>query len=136
AAWMYVARYKADGTLAWAKTASGGQNGATSVASLADGGVLVAGTLTGNQSTTIFGAAEPNQTALPNLRDSDPTTFLARYAADGSLVWARASAVETWPMKVAVLPDGSFLVTGVFGDPYAPATSVTTSTFGAGEPNE
>lgn len=118
---VFVAKYDADGSLAWATRAGGlGYDGGISVSSLADQSVVVVGHYAG---PAVFGAGEANETTL---EDSDGVAFMAKYAPDGTLAFARAlSGAEV--MRAASLGDGTTLVTGTFW---------ATATFGAGEPNE
>jgi hypothetical protein len=75
----FVARYDADGSLAWARGIGGTVFlGGMSLAVAADGSALLAGT--GAQAA--FGPGEPNETSIGS------PGFLARYGADGALAWA------------------------------------------------
>jgi len=82
----------------------------------------------------VFGLGEPNETTCYSIGgDYHPDMFIARYETDGGLMWAgRAGTTEedsgnTTGRDIAVLPDGSVLVTGAFE---------STTVFGPGEPNE
>jgi hypothetical protein len=115
AAHAFVARYEADGTLAWARTATGGGDDIASsgnaVAALPDGGCLV----TGSCYAATFGKDEPNETRL--VATSLDDAFLARYDADGTLVWAKLFATGSfgeWPTAIAVADDGSYVIAGSF----------------------
>ena len=97
------------------------------VAALPNGGGLVVGWFV---YTSTFGPGEPNETTLTTDTYS-PTVFVARYAWNGSLVWARhvGGSGEGWDGKrIAALSGGGALVTGRFGS--------QTATFGRGDPNE
>ncbi len=76
--YAYVARYDADGTLAWAKRAgaAGGSTSMLDIATLSDGSVVIAG---GVSTLATFGEGEPNETTVtsPGFRYASP--FLARY---------------------------------------------------------
>jgi hypothetical protein len=124
---VFVARYAADGTLVWAKQAGG--SGATvegyGTSSFGDGSCVVTGGLHGR---VTFGEGEPNETTLDTWGGGGPAAFVARYGADGSLVWAKCSTGAYAEARSAdAFPDGSCLVAGRF------SWSVT---FGQGEPNE
>jgi hypothetical protein len=127
---VFVARWGADGHLAWAVRAGGtGDDAAAEVRVLGDGSVFVAGTFSG---TAVFGPGEDNQTTLQDGAlfglGSDP--FLARYGADGALLWARSARGGFWgddARRLAVLPGNVAVTTGRFGSGIV---------FGEGEPNE
>ena len=129
---MFVARYNADGSLAWARKAGGlGDDTANSVAAFADGSSIVTGyikaTSSGSQQK-VFGEGEPNPTTLVAVRGM-VHAFVARYNANGTLAWARlaSSGDRVFAYSVAAVADGSAVITGTFD--RAP-------TFGAGEANE
>jgi hypothetical protein len=119
----FVARYSADGVLAWARPAVGSWHVFSSgVAGYADGSSVVTGRFLG---TAVFGAAE---TAEATLVSTTISAFIARYAADGSLLWARVvSAASAFGLGVAGHPDGSSVVTGGFSG---------TAVIGSGEAGE
>ena len=77
--------------------------------------------------TATFGQGEPRETALSSTGNRD--VFVARYAADGTLVWAkRAGGAGTgYGVSATTLFDDSVVVTGSFSG------SVT---LGPGERNE
>lgn len=118
---VFVAKYRPDGSLAWATRAGGvGYDGGISLSSLTDQSVVVVGHYTG---AAVFGIGEANETTLD---ESGGSAFMAKYAPDGSLAFARSlSGAEV--LRAASLEDGTTLVTGTFW---------ATATFGAGEPNE
>lgn len=122
---MFLARHAPDGTLVWAT--KGGGTGATfglSVAARADGSSAVGGTYIG---AATFGAGELNEITFPGAGSND--AFVARYNADGTLVWARAvgGAGYDCVWAIAILADGTVLAAGSFEQ---------TVTFGAGEAHE
>jgi hypothetical protein len=122
---LFVARYAGDGTLAWAKRAGGtSDDTGLAVAAFPDGSCVVAGLFLG---ATIFGLGEPNQTILESRGAID--AFIARFAGDGSLVWASSAggASNDIAVAIAALPDGACVATGLFGG---------AALFGAGEPNQ
>jgi hypothetical protein len=108
----FVARYAADGSLSWVASASGTSwTSATGVGTLPDGSCVVAGAL---GASVTFGAGEPNETTLQNTGVA--SLFVARYASDGTLVWARLGAAsnEAGARGLDTLADGSSFVTGEF----------------------
>jgi hypothetical protein len=105
----FVARYRPDGSLDWAKAVGGWF--ATGVAAMPDGGCVVTGWY-GNWDRL----------------------FIARFGADGTQTWIRQPAVDTTGCHpsarggpIAAFSDGSCVVTGAF---------VWNMTFGPGEANE
>jgi uncharacterized delta-60 repeat protein len=121
---VFVARYRPDGTLEWAKRAGGtGFDLAYAVGAFADGGSAVAGYFSGSAT---FGAGEANQTVMTASGTRD--LFVARFAQDGSLVWAKragGSGADT-AYGIAAFGDGSVVVTGSIEN---------AATFGQGESN-
>ncbi len=124
---LFLAKYNADGTLAWAVDAGGGEGtwaAGNSVAALSDGSALLTGYI--NVGSVTFGAGEPNETVLTPVGGDN--VFVAKYNADGSLAWARsAGGADSGGYGIATLADGSALAAGYFNG---------TVTFGAGETNE
>ena len=111
----FVARYRADGTLGWAKLARGGsQDFVMDVAALPSGDVVITGELGGE---TTFGPGEPNATVLLPGTNLVSAVFVARYRlADGELVWARAAPVADHGRGegIAAHDDDSATITGEF----------------------
>jgi hypothetical protein len=131
---IFVAKYNSDGTLAWAKRAGCAHTDASvAVEALSDGSVVLAGSYRISPAT--FGEGEPNETVLTCAGWDD--MFVAKYASDGALAWARRAGGTDVDLAVGVaaLADGGALVTGCFGGPNEPPPSGT-ATFGEGEPNE
>ncbi|MBI1849616.1 MAG: hypothetical protein HYR85_04675 [Planctomycetes bacterium] len=125
---VFVARYNADGTLAWAKSAGGqGIESGRGIATFTDGSCVVSGGFGGFGSDATFGAGEANETTLVTEGLSD--AFLARYNADGTLAWAtQAGGVsDDSCFGVSSLSDGSCVVTGFFSN---------VAVFGHGESTE
>ena len=132
---IFVARYNPDGTLAWAKSASGpNHDSGSAVAALPDGSALVTGVINGEPTDepVIFGAGEPNETALGSAGYVD--VFVAKYNPDGTLAWAKRAGGpgNDGGTSIAALPDGSAAVTGFFGADFGDGTAV----FGPGEGNQ
>ncbi|MGA7982459.1 MAG: SBBP repeat-containing protein, partial [Chromatiaceae bacterium] len=131
----FVAKYGPDGSFLWAKQSAGdggtGDSHHICASSVYARGIAVdrAGNslVTGDFSiTATFGAGERNETAL-DAGSCGGGMFLAKYAPDGSLLWAKQSFGGGSGRAVAVDTAGNSLVTGEFYD---------TVTFGAGEPKE
>jgi hypothetical protein len=130
AANAFLARYNANGTLAWARRIattpdlSGPTLTGARVATLGDGGILVLGSFQGNG---IFGEGEPNEVMLTATGDYD--VFLSRYSGAGALQWVRkvGSEFEDFGRGLAAFPDGACVITGEFSGNV---------TFGEGEPGE
>ncbi|MFO8072889.1 MAG: hypothetical protein R6V85_13530 [Polyangia bacterium] len=92
-----------------------------------DGSSVVTG---GFQGTLVLGEGEPDETVLePTAGDSVTEMFLARFDADGQLVWARrdGGATVVQGHGMAVLPDDSIVATGHYNDDIV---------LGAGETHE
>ena len=122
---IFIARYNADGTLAWARRAGGVHAcGAYGVAALADGSFLVTGYFA---DMATFGPGDPKETILTSKGALD--IFVARYHADGTLAWAKRaggmSAEQAY--GVAAFADGSSCIAGEFWG---------AATFEPGEPGE
>jgi len=121
----FIARYNADGTLAWAKRA-GGSSRATGkgITSFSGGTAVMVGRFSGSAT---FGPGEANETTLTSAGDLD--ICVAKYNADGTLAWAKRAGgtIKDDNQGAASFDDGSSVVIGYFGE---------TATFGAGEANE
>lgn len=119
---LFVARFNADGTLAWAKRAGGtGSDVGAGVAVRSDGTCVVTGYFTGSAT---FGPGEAGQTVLTSAGGFD--MCLASYNANGTLAWAKRAGgtSDDIGLDVATFPDGSCAATGRF---------MTSATFGPGE---
>jgi len=124
---IFLARYNPDGTLAWAKSAISNSSWekANGVVELSDGTLGVAGR---HGDGAVFGAGEPNETALEASGHAD--IFIARYNEDGTLLWVKGAggtSFEDEGAAICALSDDSMVITGSFG---------RDAVFGAGEPNE
>ncbi|MBL8748022.1 MAG: hypothetical protein JNK78_02605 [Planctomycetes bacterium] len=109
----FVARFDADGTLAWARSAGGtNDDEARAIAATADGGFLVSGAF---HTLATFGQP-PSQRSIAavGLRDA----FVARYDASGTLSWVKRAggANHDGANTIAAFPDGSCAFAGQFQD--------------------
>lgn len=128
---VFLAKYDAEQRLVWVRdTEIAGNAFANSVAVLDDGSVVVVGSFADADIT--FGLGEPNETTLVNAGGSDG--FIARFRADGDLLWvgAGASPDDEAFGEVEVLPDGSLVVVG--NDVEQPESHPTR--FGGGQEGE
>ncbi|MCP4674870.1 MAG: hypothetical protein GY854_05050, partial [Deltaproteobacteria bacterium] len=104
---IYLAKYDANGTLMWAKTAAHGEKRVESggVDSLPDGTIFLTGDLSGD---VYFGSGE-NEKMLASQPDDG---FVAKYNSNGNLEWAE-TVHGLVGNSIAATPDGStFLPTG------------------------
>jgi hypothetical protein len=133
---IWMARFDAMGTLAWAKRAGGnGYDDANGVRLLPDGSFLVTGEVTTSAvdggGNVVFGPGETNQTSVTSA--ASQLWYLARYnTADGTLISVQtnggtAQAERAEGDSIALYPDGSFTVCG---------TVAGRATFGMGGPHE
>ena len=127
-----LARFGADGTLAWAAgRAAQAYDGLRGVALASTGAVYATGWF---GATAVFGAGQPTETTLVAGGDAD--VFLARYEASGAFGWVRQpqGADRDEGAAVALTPDGTGVVlTGRYAWP-ASGSGSGTITFGAGRP--
>jgi hypothetical protein len=115
----YLTRVEADGTIGWAKgfgpaTGGTGVTEGIAIAVAPDQTAVVTGAFEG---IAVFGAGEPAQTSFTST--GSPTThdfFVARYASDGTLMWAKAagSPLEDVGLGIAAASDGTLRVIGSF----------------------
>jgi hypothetical protein len=125
---VFVTSYDATGTLQWARRAGGtGNDFGYGIGAASDGTAIVGGEFGAD---AIFGPGEPGQTTFSILSGVQAAAFVARYATDGHLLWAKAAqgATSTSIYGVAVAPDGSSYVVGTWWG--------GTSIFGRGEANQ
>jgi len=107
----FFARYDADGNLLWARRGGGsGEDLAYAVASLPNGDVVACGSHLG---ASTFGGPGSSAT-LQSVGGRD--AFLVRFAANGTLTWARSAggASDDEARGVVLAADGSATVTGSF----------------------
>jgi hypothetical protein len=122
---LFLARYGPLGAFEWVRTVEGiGANGVACIV-LSDGSSIVTADISG---VVVFGAGEPNETTLDTGGDSG--SFIARYAADGALIWAKHITAET--DGIAGLGDafvicGEFRGTAVFAIGEVDETSITSA---------
>ncbi|MDD5308230.1 MAG: hypothetical protein PHU25_12985 [Deltaproteobacteria bacterium] len=141
---IYLSRLSATGQKHWAAAAVGPghrgdvESGARDIAELADGSLVVGGTVNGEKT---FGAGEPAETTL--VSDGREDGFLAMYEPDGKLVWAfRLGGESVWGatdgvVAVAAVGNDTIYAAGFFaGTPTigdSPAQSMGISTSGGTE---
>ncbi len=121
---VFIAKFNANGTLAWAKRAGGDSSDTgRSISVLSDGSFLIAGEFSG---TSVFGQGESAQTTL---QGGYANLFVARYNANGALVWAKYAKCNSVldARSFSAFPDGSSIITGRY---------TNTMTFAPGETNE
>jgi len=122
---VFLARFNADGMFLAAMQAGGrGFDAGFAVAADEDGGAVIAGSF---EDSAVFGADGPMETTLTSTGEKD--LFLARYDADGALVWATMAGGPTYDAirGLAVTGGGDIVVTGSYG---------SAAVFGAGENGE
>jgi len=123
---IFIARYAADGDLAWVVRTTGGAAEVRGIAALPDGSVTVTGWF---QESVTFGPGEPEQTTIYAGGSSSNTNgFIARYGGDGALAWVRRFGSQGSVVGNSVSADqqGAIYATGYFGD---------VATFGSGGPD-
>ncbi|HEY4187332.1 MAG TPA: hypothetical protein VGP07_19810 [Polyangia bacterium] len=108
---MFLARYRSDGTMAWARPTGGNAFvTARQIALTPQGGVVAVGSFSGSPT---FGPGETHATTLQHNGGND-SGFIARFEPDGSLSWALpihdAETIYTNDYNVAVKPDGTILL--------------------------
>ncbi|WP_179137145.1 cadherin-like domain-containing protein [Candidatus Entotheonella palauensis] len=126
---MFIAKYLADGTLAWARQAGGAEDDeATGVMVMVwpNDNTMITGHF---QLNATFGAGEPNETILTSAGQRD--MFIAQYDPNGMLLWATQAGGSgddrSLDMTPIFNPSGAAVITGSFQN---------TAVFGAGQPGE
>lgn len=122
---LFLAKYGPDGAFEWVRTVeTDGGNGVACIV-LPDGSSVVTSDIRG---VVVFGAGEPNETTIDT--GGAEGSCIARYAANGALVWAKYIEAET--NGIAGLGDafvicGEFNGTKVFAIGEANETSITSA---------
>ena len=122
---IFLAKYDTNGTVLWAKSAGGtGDDDAYSVAVDVSGNPYVAGLF--NSPTLAFGS-----TTLTNVGNYD--MFLAKYDANGKVLWAKSAggAGDDESYSVAVDASGNPFVAGYYKSPTITFGSYTLTNAGA-----
>ncbi len=122
---IFVAKYAPDGTLLWAKRAGGTDY---------DYGFGIAVDGAGNSYVTgyfydsvTFSPDEANETTLTSAGFAD--IFVAKYAPDGALLWAKRAGGTDYDYGLSIAVDGA-------GNSYVTGYFFGSATFGPGEANE
>ncbi|MEE9423976.1 MAG: SBBP repeat-containing protein [Methylococcales bacterium] len=122
--------------LEWAKRAGGlDADSGNAIAVDGSGNTYVTGSFVGGGGFTdsaTFGPDEANETTFTDI-DELPNMFVAKYTANGNLVWVKRSDGNTSVSgdDIAVDSSGNTYVTGFFKQSFG-----STATFGSGETNE
>lgn len=122
---IFVAKYAQDGNLRWVVQAGGsGLDFGQGIALGGEVNIHVTGRFT---EEATFGIGDANETELTSSDTYD--FFLAKYAGDGSLLWARSGGIsdEDLLTRVAADENGNSFLTGLFIGP---------ATFSPGEDDE
>jgi prepilin-type N-terminal cleavage/methylation domain-containing protein len=112
---IFIAKYNADGSLAWAKSAGGaGYDDVSNIIGFSDGSSIITGWAGGSGDSITFAPGESNQTILSNL--GGPLGYVAKYNANGSLAWVKKFEGTGWDYATgsSALSDGSVILTGFF----------------------
>ncbi|MHC4663128.1 MAG: phage tail protein [Planctomycetota bacterium] len=122
---IFIAKYNADGSVAWAESAgSSNDDSASSIAAFPDNSFVIAGQYRG---TATF---DPNGAAIQiSSNAASIDVFLARYLDNGTAAWAASAggAVADACNDVDVLLDGTVCAIGQYD---------TEAVFGSGDANE
>jgi len=128
---LFIAKYSSKGDFEWVRHVGGFSFPSTemifeggSLVLSDDGSIVVSGSFTDGAT---FGLGEPNETTLRSYGLGD--AFVAKYASDGSLIWARspADSVHTISKGVKVSQSGAIFLVGQY---------LKTATFGKDEDTE
>jgi uncharacterized delta-60 repeat protein len=122
---IYIAKYNANGTLAWVKRAGGSSTDeGIAVTALSDNTSVMTGYF---KESVTFGLGEVNETILTTAGGTD--IFIARYNTDGTLNWVKRAGGISGDISsgITTLSDDSTVVTGNY---------LISSVFGPGESNE
>jgi hypothetical protein len=121
---VFLARFRRDGTLAWARRAGGPEAERCDALAVAESGEFVVAGLFLSSAT--FGAGEPGEKTLQS-GGPGSSAFVAAFTADGRLRWATHAEGNVIPVALALFDGGSCALTGNF---------LATATFGPGESGE
>ncbi len=122
---FYMAKYDADGLLLWAKAAGGlSFDFVASIVVDAFGNSYLTGEFLG---AATFGAGETNETTLISAGLDD--IFVAKYSADGLLLWAKQTGGSESDSGISIAVDAS-------GNSYVTGEFTGSVTFGASEIHE
>jgi len=107
-----VVRYDGAGNARWASSVACVEATVDAIVAAPDGSFVVAGVFEGGSATV--NAGQPGAVTLP--AGSGDSVYVARYAANGTLLWARADggAIVMRVAHAALLSDGSCVVAGSF----------------------
>ena len=107
----YLARFDSDVAIEWTSRSVSDTGFAdhrfVDIEALTDGSVLVLGSFA--QSVTL-GAGETNETELLPSLGAESEVFFARFAPDGTLVWARRVVGQSEPVRITAFDDESFVI--------------------------
>jgi hypothetical protein len=121
---VFVAKYATDGDLIWAKLASTGSDVGHGIAVDGSGNTFVTGSFV---DTTIFDSGQANETMLTS--DGGNDIFVAKYAANGGLVWAKRAGGTSFDVGNGLAMDNA-------GNAYVTGSFAGTAIFGPGEVGE
>jgi uncharacterized delta-60 repeat protein len=122
----FIAKYNANGTLAWAKRIGGNSSEwGYGISNNIDGTFVITGVFLSG--SVIFGQGEVNETTLSLAGGYD--MYIAKYSAEGDLLWAKSAGGTgfDWGRDIVMHSDGSSTVKGFFS---------STAIFGQGETNQ
>src|ERR1019366_7986565 len=123
-----IAKYDMNGNVLWAKSAGGaGDDEGHSISADANGNVVITGWF--SSPTITFGS-----TTLINNTQSDDI-FIAKYDANGNVLWAKSAGGTNWDDGYSVATDvsGNVFITGVFWDSSLTFGSTTLPYIGSGD---
>ncbi len=123
----FAAKFSATGELLWVRVIRGYRAGINSACALADGSAAFCGYI---DPEATFGEGEASETTLSSVATAVVTNFVARYASDGSLIYATTPGIGSGfgvAMGIAALPGNELIVTGTFTEE---------TTFASGTPRE
>lgn len=108
----FFARMNADGSLAWVQQVSGvNRQRATGVALLSDGTIMGVGHF---RAEAVLAPGQAEEVTFTETNAGTYETFVARYSASGTLLWAREFP-DGYARAVTAGPDGSSYVAGLNG---------------------